>query len=169
MGSNGTCSMPNDRTKEDPRPIPEVPDIDCQSYTSEDALVHDIIEGMRNAGLCVVRQIVKPNILAKIRAEMRPHVPQAATTPGDFWPRETTKISSMLSKSETYALHLVGHPVWQRVGEYFLTSTLENYWVNPSAASNSHLLTNIQRELTLAHSRRLERRQDRHQRLQAPT
>lgn len=143
--------MPNGRPQKDPRPIPKVPDLDCQSYTSEDALVHDIIEGLRNAGLCVVRQMLKPDILAKIRAEMKPHVPQAATTPGQFRPRETKKISSMLSKSETYALHLVGHPVWQRVGEYFLTSTLEKYWVNnthshpPPSSTLSNLPPNIQR------------------------
>ena len=126
--------------KSDPRPIPKVPDLDCRSYTSGDALVHDIIEGVKGAGLCVVRQIIKPDILAKIGAEMKQHVPQAASTPGEFWPRETRKISSLLSKSETYALNLVGNPVWQKVGEYFLTSTLEDYWVSEKDISKPNPL-----------------------------
>ena len=137
MAPTATSPVLIDRPQKDPRPIPEVPDLDCRSYRSDDALVHDIIEGMKATGLCIVRQIIKPDILAKIGVEMKPHVPQATATPGEFWPRETLKLSSMMSKSETYALHLVGNPVWQRVGEYFLTSTLQDYWVTSLAHSHS--------------------------------
>ena len=120
---------PANRSYKDPRPIPDVPDLKYDSYNSEDALVQDIIEGLRTAGLCIVRQIIKPDIRAKISSEFRPYTTNLAPTPGDFWPKETRKITSMVSKSETYALHMVGHPVWQKVGQHFMTSTLKDYWV----------------------------------------
>ena len=126
-----------DGPRKDPRPIPEVPDLNCESYASEDALVHDIIEGIKTAGFCVIRQIIKPDIRAKISSELRPYTIQVEPTPGEFWPKETRKICSMMSKSETYALHFVGHSVWQKVGEHFMTSTLKDYWVIYSAPSIS--------------------------------
>ena len=129
MAPTATSPVSFDRTKKDPRPIPKVPDLDCESYASEDALLHDIIEGIKVAGLCIVRHIIKPDILAKIGEEMKPYMSQPLSTPGDFWPQETQKIASIISKSETYALHLVGNPIWQKTGEYFLTSTMKDYWV----------------------------------------
>lgn len=132
MAPAAITPTPVEKPQKDPRPIPEVPDLDCESYTSEDALVHDIIEGLKLAGLCIIRQIINPEIRAKMSAEFRPYTTDIAPTPGDFWPKETRKILSMVSKSETYALHMVGHPVWQRVGEYFMTSTFKDYWVNPT-------------------------------------
>ena len=137
MAPTATSPVSFDKTKKDPRPIPKVPDLCCQSYASEDALLHDIIEGIKVAGLVIVRQIIKPDILAKIGAEMKPYMSQPLSTPGEFWPRETQKIASILSKSETYALHLVGNPIWQKTGEYFLTSTLKDYWVMPPAHPTS--------------------------------
>ena len=121
---------PSVRPTKDPRPAPPIPDIDCGRYTSEDDLVHDVIEGIRSAGFCIVRQVIKLDALEKIGQELHPYLSSAAVTPGQFWPRETRKLSSMLSKSHTYALELVGNPVYQRVGEYFLTSELKDYWVS---------------------------------------
>ena len=122
------------RPQKDLRPIPTVPDLDSRSYDSEDALVHDIIDGLKIAGLCIIRQIIQPDIRQKISSEFRPYMTDLAPTPGDFWPKETRKITSMVSKSETYALQMVGHPVWQKVGEHFMTSTLKDYWVRCTAS-----------------------------------
>lgn len=36
-----------------------------------------------------------------------------------------------MGKSKAFALHVVGNPVWQKVGEHFLTSRLEWTWVSP--------------------------------------
>lgn len=156
------------RSQKDPRPIPAVPDINSESYTSEDALVEDIIAGLKRAGFCIIRQIIKPDVRAKISAEFRPYTTNLAPTPGDFWPKETRKILSMVSKSETYALEMVGHPVWQRVGEHFMTSTLKDYWVCYSASSSRISLLNIDvllLELRRDHDCHLEATIEQHSRI----
>ena len=121
-----------ERPEKDPRSLPKLADLEYSSYNSEDALVQDIIEGMKVAGACIIRKIISKETMAKIGEEMDPYLRLPDCTPGQFFPKETRKTSSMMSKSETYALNIVGNSVWQKVGEYFLTSTLKDYWVNQS-------------------------------------
>lgn len=55
----------------------------------------------------------------------------------------------LMGKSEKFALNIVGNPVWQKVGEHFLTSVLNEYWVcyirviltfRPSSLTLTHYL-----------------------------
>ena len=36
----------------------------------------------------------------------------------------------LMGKSKAFALNVVGNPVWQKVGEHFLTSVLKDYYVS---------------------------------------
>lgn len=54
---------------------------------------------------------------------------------GDFWPPETRKVMGLMGKSKAFAVNVVGNPLWQKVGEHFLTSVLKNYYVSPAAFS----------------------------------
>lgn len=49
---------------------------------------------------------------------------------GNFWDQHTRKVMGLMAKSKTFAMDVVGNPVWQKVGEHFLTSTLQDYWVS---------------------------------------
>ena len=49
---------------------------------------------------------------------------------GDFWPPETRKVMGLMGKSKAFAINIVGNPVWQKVGQHFLTSVLEDYYVS---------------------------------------
>jgi len=49
---------------------------------------------------------------------------------GDFWPPETRKVMGLMGKSKAFALNVVGNPIWQKIGEYFLTSKLQHNWVS---------------------------------------
>lgn len=48
---------------------------------------------------------------------------------GDFWPPETRIVTGLMTKSPSIALHVVGNPIWQKVGKHFLQSVMENFWV----------------------------------------
>jgi ectoine hydroxylase-related dioxygenase (phytanoyl-CoA dioxygenase family) len=110
-------------------PLPEVGDLDSKSYASEDALVKDIIESMRTSGGCIIRRLLSRETVAEIEKDVRPYLSAAEAWNGDFWPPETRKVMGLMGKSEKFALNVVGNPIWQRIGEHFLTSVLNDYWV----------------------------------------
>jgi hypothetical protein len=64
-------------------PVPAVPDFDSKKYASEDDLVRDIVEGMRVAGGCVVRNLVPQETLDEIEREVRPHLDAAEPWNGE--------------------------------------------------------------------------------------
>ncbi|KAF1960674.1 phytanoyl-CoA dioxygenase family protein [Byssothecium circinans] len=110
-------------------PLPEVADINALGYTSEDTLAEDAIASLRTSGGCIIRNLVAREELDKIERDVRPHLDAAQPWEGDFWPPQTRKVMGLMGKSNAFALSIVGNPVWQRVGKYFLTSVLENNWV----------------------------------------
>ena len=36
----------------------------------------------------------------------------------------------LMGKSKAFALNIVGNPLWQKVGDHFLTSVLKEYYVS---------------------------------------
>ncbi len=82
-GENGAvntkASLPGPHT-----PAPKVPDIDKNAYTSEDALVKDIIEGMKVAGGCIVRHLVDPAALDKVDGDIFPMLEEAKPWNGEY-------------------------------------------------------------------------------------
>ncbi|KAI9793231.1 MAG: hypothetical protein M1816_000652 [Peltula sp. TS41687] len=110
-------------------PLPKVADLDSRSYASQEALVQDINESLRSAGGCVIRHLLSRETVNEIEREVRPYLDAAQPWKGDFWPPETRKVMGLMGKSEQFALNVVGNPVWQKVGEHFLTSVLADYWV----------------------------------------
>jgi hypothetical protein len=65
-------------------PVPAVPDLDSAKYASEDDLVKDIVAGMRLAGGCVVRHLVRQETLDEIEREVRPHLDAAEPWNGQY-------------------------------------------------------------------------------------
>lgn len=51
---------------------PKVPEFDFKAYSNEDALVEDVIKGMKVAGGCIVRNLIDPAALDKIEGEVFP-------------------------------------------------------------------------------------------------
>lgn len=103
-------------------PLPEVPDIDSKSYSDEDALVEDIIQGMRVAGGCIVRHLIDPEVLDKIDKDVHPLLEAAQPWKGK---------SIFLVLSHTLQTHIL----WQEASGRPRTATPWAYWVNPS---NTH-------------------------------
>ena len=64
-------------------PLPKVADLDSRSYSSQEALVQDIIESMRSAGGCVIRHLLNRETLDEIEREARPYLDVAQPWNGE--------------------------------------------------------------------------------------
>jgi hypothetical protein len=55
----------------------------------------------------------------------------------------------LMGKSKAFALYVVGNPIWQQVGDYFLTSKLQHCWVSivSDGFSDFHLIRSIIRSV----------------------
>ena len=67
-------------------PLPKVGDLDSKAYTSNAALVEDIVRNIRLSGGCVVRQLVSKETLDAIEKEVRPHLDAAEPWNGERSP-----------------------------------------------------------------------------------
>jgi hypothetical protein len=47
----------------------------------------------------------------------------------------------LMGKSKAFAMNVVGNEIWQRVGEYFLTSRLQHNWVTIADNATCQKLT----------------------------
>ncbi|KAB8218713.1 hypothetical protein BDV33DRAFT_231974 [Aspergillus novoparasiticus] len=103
-------------------------DLNYEAYGSEDALVEDIIRGLKIAGGCIIRNAFKQDTITSITEEIRPFMANTDAVDGDFWPKETRTLNGLVSKSETFTLKVVGSSMWHKVSDYFLTSTLRGHW-----------------------------------------
>ncbi|KAL8791961.1 MAG: hypothetical protein Q9195_005450 [Heterodermia aff. obscurata] len=117
------------------RPLPSVSDIDATSFPSEQDLVKEIVQGLKFAGGCVVRKFVDKEDIKKMEQDFAPHFAMAKPLVGKkvfgklSIPQRKFLELTTSSQSETYALKIVGNPVWQAVGRHFLTSKLRYDWV----------------------------------------
>lgn len=63
----------------------------------------------------------------------------------------------LMGKSKTFALHVVGNPLWQKVGQHFLSSKLSDYWVGLVAARFVVLLEASEQRRNVGTLRRVKR------------
>jgi hypothetical protein len=54
--------------------VPPVSKLDINNYTSEDALVSDIIESMKLSGGCIVQNLISTPTLQAMKSEIRPYL-----------------------------------------------------------------------------------------------
>lgn len=90
-GNHNRNSSPHQLDGNDPRTIfsskpnghvPNVSDVDLASGTSQEEIVEAIIEGLRVAGGCIIRNMVSKDALDEIEREIRPHLDTAKVWKG---------------------------------------------------------------------------------------
>jgi hypothetical protein len=69
-------------------PLPSVAEFDRDAYTAEDELVQNIIESVKVAGGCIVRHLLRQELLDEIEREVRPSLDAATTSRGKWAPPE---------------------------------------------------------------------------------
>lgn len=126
---NGEVGKPEKPLMGPDQPLPHVSEFDFSTAASPENLVDDIVSSLRVSGGCVIRNMVGKDVLDQLEADIRPHLNAAKPAPGTFWPPQTRKVMGCMGKSKAFANHIVGNPIWQKIGEHFLTSRLEWNWV----------------------------------------
>ncbi|RHZ66416.1 hypothetical protein CDV55_106277 [Aspergillus turcosus] len=103
-----------------------LPVLDMKEFKSENDLAELVIEKLKVAGVCVLRNSASPEEVRKISHEMTPYLKDR----WDFFAFEDrfTMSPGLLTLSETYSQYLDRHVVWQKVCNYFLTHTYGPYW-----------------------------------------
>ena len=54
-----------------------------------------------------------------------------STVKGDFYPKESRRVTGCVGKSREFAISIVGNEIFQAVGRYFLSTQLQWNWVSP--------------------------------------
>lgn len=72
--NSDVASNPTKEIKGPHSPLPEVPDLDSKAYPSEEALLEDIVKGLKIAGGCIVRGMLDKETLDTIESEIRPYI-----------------------------------------------------------------------------------------------
>lgn len=62
--------------------VSEIPVVELKSPGSEDAIADQVIEGMKLAGVCIVRNLLSRTDVEKVRQELDPYVPKATSFRG---------------------------------------------------------------------------------------
>lgn len=84
---NGDCIQVNKLSTQHPdRMLHEISDVDLASSVSQEQAVGEIIEGIKLAGACIVRNMVSKNALDEIERDIRPHLDTASVWKGMFSP-----------------------------------------------------------------------------------
>ena len=65
-------------------PLPSVSHVDSKAYSSQEALIADIIKSMRLSGGCIIRNLVSAEALKQIEGEVRPYLDKAQPWNGGF-------------------------------------------------------------------------------------
>ncbi|KAI9666424.1 MAG: hypothetical protein M1821_004360 [Bathelium mastoideum] len=105
-------------------PLPQVREFDAATVT-----VDELVDALKVAGGVVVRNMLNKSELDQIEADVRPWLEKDKPWEGSMFPPETRRAFSMIGKSKTFALRIVGHPLWLGVTDALLTSTLKWNWV----------------------------------------
>ena len=136
------------------QPVPIVSDLDAGERVSYQELLHGVIESLKVSGGCLVRNFISQETVKELNDDFAPYfdkakqlkstkhvfhaydrskrprlIPCSCCLTGDFWAKETRRITGCMGKSDAYALKVVGNELWHDVGRHFLTSTL-HWWVS---------------------------------------
>lgn len=96
-----------------------------------DAKAQDVVEGIKKAGGCIVRQIVPVESLSQMEKDIRPHLEADLPWEADtFFPPTTKRAFGLIGKSQAFALHVIGNELYQAVCDAFLTTKCYPYFGN---------------------------------------
>jgi hypothetical protein len=59
--------------------VSEIPVVELKSSSSDDNVAHEVIEAMKVAGVCIVRNLLSQSTVDKIRQELLPHEQELTT------------------------------------------------------------------------------------------
>ncbi|ODV82736.1 hypothetical protein CANARDRAFT_30592 [[Candida] arabinofermentans NRRL YB-2248] len=93
-----------------------------------DSPIEDIIEGMKEAGGCIIRNACSIELLDEIKKEITPFVDADEVWDGDFFPPQTKKASGLIGKAPSSAKALLDNKVYNEVCDAFLTHKM-SWWV----------------------------------------
>ncbi|EXJ86336.1 hypothetical protein A1O3_03287 [Capronia epimyces CBS 606.96] len=124
--------VPDDQPKSSKSPVPPVYEFDARTCTAT-----DLVEALKVSGGVVVRNMLKPEEVAQIDADVRPWLDQDVPWNGDFFPPETRRAFGLVGKSKTFATRLVGHELWLEVVDALLTSEVSSWVGDKNEASVS--------------------------------
>ncbi|KKK13834.1 hypothetical protein ARAM_001607 [Aspergillus rambellii] len=119
-------AVPAAPTPADQQRITALPELNAQLYENAEALAGDVIESLKQAGTCVVRQVFPREVVSNIEDELRPYFQEHGKI--KTMAKETSITTGLASKSETFALRVLGNAMWHNVMEYFLISRTGPYW-----------------------------------------
>ncbi|KAH8655361.1 phytanoyl-CoA dioxygenase family protein [Xylariales sp. PMI_506] len=116
--------MATPELKSSKSPLPAVKEFDAATCT-----IAELVDALRHTGGIIVRNLLSAEEIAQIEVDVRPWLEDDKPWDGEMFPQETRRAFSMLGKSKTFALRIVGHPLWLGVTDALLTSTLKSNWV----------------------------------------
>jgi ectoine hydroxylase-related dioxygenase (phytanoyl-CoA dioxygenase family) len=100
--------------------VTEIPEVYVTKQSNDDDLAAEVIKSMEKAGVCIVRNIFSQEIVKQISEDLEPYV--AKTDKFIGYNANGCQMTGLLSKSETYALKVVGNAIFDKVRSHFLTS-----------------------------------------------
>lgn len=134
-----------------------LPDVNAKLIATDEALVSEVIPGIKAAGACIIRNVYDSATVKQLTHEVNPYLTQDGRLTCESEPlpcdgplliesanssilsdfqKNVATVSGLAGKSETYALQVLGNGMWTKVRDHFLTYEHGPYWVCP-AVSNS--------------------------------
>ncbi|KAJ6151113.1 hypothetical protein N7470_007707 [Penicillium chermesinum] len=92
-----------------------IPTVDAKGATP-DALADDVIQGLKIAGACIIKNLYSQDTIDN-------------TGNMTYFQKNVVTATGLAGKSETYALEVIGNPMWTKVRDYFLTYSKGTFWV----------------------------------------
>lgn len=114
----------DDTPKSSKSPLPPVLEFDAAKCTSE-----QLVDALKLSGGVIIRNMLPLDEVKAIEADVRPYLDKDIPWNGDFFPPETRRAFGLISKSKTFALRIVGNPMWLEVVDALLTSEIKYNWV----------------------------------------
>ncbi|RLL97458.1 hypothetical protein CFD26_102971 [Aspergillus turcosus] len=105
---------------------PKLERLNAKAFSKESQLIEQAIESIKVSGACIIEQLLDLEIVEQIKADIAPYLPNAGLFEG--YELKGSQVTGLMSKSETYALEVVGNPVWTGVRDYFLTKPYGPIW-----------------------------------------
>lgn len=104
------------------RPLPPV-----QSFDSANTTADEIVAALIKAGGCIIRNAVHSNQLAAIEKDTRPYIEKDRVWGGEFFPRETRRVTALAEKSKAFMENVVCCSLYQQVCDVMLSSTTKSW------------------------------------------
>lgn len=104
------------------RPLPEV-----KAFNSAAVTTDEIIAALRQAGGCIIKNVVSAPHLAQIEKDTRQYLDADKAWEGEFFPIQTRRMNGLPGKSKTFMKEVVCYKPYQDVCRTVLSSTWKSY------------------------------------------